>query len=209
MKRNTAAALILFLAAVMIGGCGKSEEQKKLDTAVEQAKNAAESMKSVAQSMQDMANQTPVPPVSYKVLYDFLPKTAEGLPCGKPNGETTSMGEHSWSQATARYEVDGKDQRVEVRISDFAHIGMLYAPLQFFYQQNYSHEDDNGYERVVKIADCPSMERWEIESKHSNIGMLVGERFYVEVDTYNIGEGSARTVAESVDIKKLAVQKAN
>jgi hypothetical protein len=209
MNRTLATVLVLLLISALAGGCGKSEEQKTMEQAAEQAQQAAESMKDMAQSMQDVNNQTPVPPVSFRALYDYLPKSVEGLPAGKPTGETTTMGENSWSHAEVEYEAEGKEQRAEVSISDFAHIGILYAPLVFFSQQNFRHEDENGYERAVKIGDAPSMEKWEIESKHGSVQMLVGGRFLVDVNTYAMGEGSARKVAEGIDAAKLAALKAD
>jgi hypothetical protein len=200
---------IIIGCAVLLSACGKKDPDQQ--SALQQMQKAAEQSQQTAQDMQKSMNsdKKPVPPVSFKVLIEFLPKAVEGLTPGTPDGETTTMNEWSYAFAKNRYESKDGNSDASVEIFDYAYISLLYAPYQILWNMNYSRETAKGYERSIKIADSPAFAKWDEESKSSEVSILVGERFIVKCETHGLQDGVAKKIVEGIDMKKLAVQKAN
>lgn len=202
-------APLILLCAVMLSQCGKKEGDQP--GALEQLQKAAEQTKQAAETMEKSmgSEMTPVPPVSFKVLMEFLPKSIDGMAAGTPEGETLSMNE--WSYATAKNSYQNADgtAQANVEIFDYARIGPLYAPMQIYFNMKFNRESSKGYEKSAKIADSPAFLTWEEESKHAEVTVLVGERFIVKCETYGLPDGVAQKVVEAIDLKKLAMQKAS
>ena len=137
----------------------------------------------------------------------YLPATVPGLKENKPQGESTSMGEWNFSVAKNHYSNDDGSQTVQVEISDFAYIGMLYAPYQFLMNMNFKHESSEGYERTTKISGFPAMEKWTESNKEHEVTVLTGERFLVHVSCEGMSDGSAKKIAEGINLSKLAGEK--
>jgi hypothetical protein len=203
-------AVLFFIAS----GCGKKEKTPE-ELAQENAQKMAQEMQKTGEQMQKAGEQMqkslygdhkPVAPVSFKVLMGYLPVTISGMTAEKPHGETTTMGEWNFSVARNRY-ADNGSQSVQVEISDFAYIGMLYAPYQLMMNMNFKHESSDGYERTTKIAGFPAYEKWDEGSKNHEVSILTGERFLVHVECNNMPDGSAKKIAETINIAKLAGEK--
>lgn len=197
---------VLVAAVVGLNGCGGKDEKKE-QSMLEQLTEAGKAMEKTAQQMEKTADQKPVPPVSFKVLLTFLPATVDGLKAGEPEGESQTMGEWNFSRANIEFTGDG-GKRASIEVFDYAHIGVLYAPYQLLFNMKFSRESTKGYEKSVKLADFPAFEKWELAGANNEITVLVGDRFIVVVKTDGLGEGSARKIAESMELKKLATQTA-
>lgn len=50
----------------------------------------------------------------------------------------------------------------------------------------------------------PTFEKWTEDNKDNEVTVLVGKRFIVQVQTNGIPEGSARKIAEGIDLSGLA-----
>ncbi len=206
MRLFTTVALVIILAGPLVFiGCGKSEEKSSLDKITEAAKNMQTAAEEISKSAKE--ERTPVPPVSYKVLLRYLPETMEGLKRSEPEGETSSVGEWRFSQASASYSAESGSQHVNVEIFDYAHIGMLYTPYTIMLKMNYNKEGTSGYERSVEIAGFPAYETWSVSSKSAEANVLVGDRFIVKVTTNDLPEGFARRVLSGMNLKNLAGEK--
>jgi hypothetical protein len=206
LSRRIISALLL-VAFVALNGCGGgSKEPSKL----EQLQQTAKAMEETAKQMEKVQSgeQKPVPPVSFKVLLTFLPKAVGDLKPGEPEGETQNMGE--WNFSTAKISFNGDaGKQAEVELFDYAHIGVLYAPYMILLNMKFSRESTKGYEKSIKMGDYPAYEKWENADARNEITVLVGDRFIVSVKTDKLGEGSARKIAEGIDLKKLSVQVAS
>ncbi len=53
----------------------------------------------------------------------------------------------------------------------------------------------------------PTFEKWTEENKDNEVTVLVGKRFIVNVRTDGMPEGSARKIAEGLDLDGLAREK--
>ena len=200
--RSSAAFVIAFTTG--LAACGGDKGPGSKDNPVSQLTSAVSQMEKMTQGMAATANRKPVPPVSFKVLIDYLPDEVEGMKANPPKGETTTMGEWQYSQAETRYRDEDGKKNAKVELFDYAHIPMLYAPFQMMMNMNMSKESTEGYERSTKIGGFPAHEKWQSGDERSEVTVLVADRFVVTTTTRGLGEDSARKIAESIDLKGLA-----
>jgi hypothetical protein len=177
----------------------KPESNNPLDhltAAVEQMRKAAEGF---------TTNRKPLPPVAFGELIAFLPNEMVGMKADEPKGETTTAGGWQCSQAKVDFRSEDGKRHVEVGIFDYAHIPMLYVPFTMLLNMNLARESTDGYEKSVKVDGYPAFEKWN-RNGNSEIVVLVGNQFIVKTDTRGLGEGSAKKIAEGLDLKGLAAK---
>lgn len=206
-------AIVIFLV-VFVLGCGgdKSNEQpQKMDE--EQTNVSDEDNASDAYDMSKMMggdlfeNKEPVPPVSFKVLMNYLPKEIDGMTMQKPRGETVQWQKWTHSNAEVRFSNEAGDQRGEVEIYDYAYISNLYLPYQMLFNMKFQRESSEGYEKSTELNGMPTFEKWSDENKDNEVTVLVAKRFIVQVRTDGMPEGSARKIAEGINLSGLANEK--
>lgn len=190
------------MLAFGLSGCGDAapggaanDPFNQLSAAVDQMKKAAEGLAA--------GNRKPVPPVAFSELIGFLPRKVGGLKAEEPKGETTTAGNWQYSQAEIAFRSPDGKRRAEVGIFDYAHIPFLYVPFRMLLNMKVARESTDGYERSGQIAGYPAYEKWNRDGG-SEVAILVGERFVVKSETRGLGEGSARKIAEGMDLKRLA-----
>jgi hypothetical protein len=205
MSHRTSAGLAV---ALTFGLAACSGDKGSVETAsanpLSQLTSAVSSIEKMSNSMAATANRKPVPPVSYKVLLDYLPKSFDGMKADEPKGETTAYGEWQYSSAEGRYHSEDGKKSVKIGVFDYAHIPLLYAPFQMIMNMKMSTESTEGYERSTKIAGFPAHEKWTKSGEESEVTIMVADRFVLTTTTQGLGEDAARKIAESLDIKGLA-----
>lgn len=224
MKTKIITYFFLALVLIIVSSCGgnqkeENEQLKKenVNEEKEQSSQDKNSFEGYAENMQKMAEQMmggdsdtePVPPVSFKILINYLPESISGLNRQKPEGESTTMGNFSHSTANVTFNDEEYTKSAEITINDFALISALYMPYKMMFNMKYEKETSDGYEKSLKIGDFPAFEKWNEENSDNELTVLVGDRFLVEVKTSGLGEGSAKSIAESMDLSGLAKEKAN
>jgi hypothetical protein len=197
MCHRTSVAFVIALTTGLAACGGGDKGSSQLTSAVSQ-------MEKMTAGMTAAANRKPVPPVSFKVLLEYLPQSVEGMKADEPKGETTTMGEWRFSQAETRYRSEDGNKSAKVELFDYAHIPMLYAPFQMMMNMNMSKESTEGYERSTKIGGFPAHEKWRKNGEENEVTVLVADRFLVTTTTRGLGEDSAKKIAESLDLKGLA-----
>ena len=219
MKTKIVASLLMVFGLFFLINCGggeKKQDQEK--SAQEQGSQNPNNMKDFAQNMKNMAeqmtgggdsNKEPVPPVSFKKLMEYLPESAGGLQREKPEGESVTMGNWSHSTANVSFQKEDYSQSARVTINDFAFINALYLPYRMLFNMKFQRETSDGYEKSMKVAGYPAFEKWNEPDKTSEITVLVGDRFIVEVRTNGIGEGAAKSIVQNMNLSGLAGEKAN
>ena len=201
LTRTAAPGLLLLLAA-----CGGDQSSESAQAFSQLAKAASQ----FAEQAQQMAAKTakPVPPVSYKTLLDYLPRTLAGMKAGEPKGETASAGQWQYSQAKIEF-TSGKGTRAEVGIYDYALIPFLYAPYKMALAMKVKREGTDGFDRSTDVAGFPAFEQWDKGSRKSKVAVMVGDRFVVTADVYGGEEGAAVQLARRVNLKGLAKETAH
>ncbi len=208
MKKFWSQSLVLcVLGVLLLAACGgknsdtAGEEKSDLQKLTEAAENMATAAEEAGKGLGE--DRDPVPPVSFKVLLGYLPAQIDDMKKDNPRGETSTMGEWTFSQASADYNgEEGKSASVE--IFDYAYIGMMYAPIRMWLKMKINRESTEGYERTTEIAGFPAYEKFENSDQHSEATILVGDRFIVTIDSRQMPEDTPRHVAENMELRKLA-----
>ena len=201
--------IILFSFFILIG-CGGDKKDQPQDMNEKESTSSKEEMSSEKNPMAEMMggdlieNKEPVPPVSFKVLMNYLPKEVTGLKAEKPRGESVQWEKWTHSTANVDFRSETDNQNVRVNIYDYAYISNLYLPYQMMFKMKYERESSEGYEKSTELNGMPTFERWNEEGKDNEVTVLVGKRFIVHVETNDMPEGSARKVAEGMDLSGLA-----
>ena len=211
MHGCTPAALAVALAAGLAacGGDGSAKSTTRTNNPLSDLTQTMTQIQKAAEGVSGASNQKPVPPVSFRVLIDFLPKNIGDLKGDSPKGETTTAGSWQYSQAEANYRSEDGNRHADVGIFDYAHIPMLYVPFQMMLNMQVNTESTEGYQHSVKLAGFPAYEKWTKDREASEVMVMVGERFVVKTSTRGLGEGSARKIAEDMDLKGLATKASN
>ncbi|MBE0645274.1 MAG: hypothetical protein IH600_14415 [Bacteroidetes bacterium] len=206
-KIRSHSILVAALSVLILAGCGgknsdtASEEKSALDQLSESAQNMATAAEEASKGFSE--DREPVPPVSFKVLLGYLPMQVLEMKQENKRGETSTMSEWTFSQASADYNgTEGISARVE--IFDYAYIGMMYAPIRMWLKMKINRESTEGYERTTEVAGFPAYEKFENESQHSEVTLLVGDRFIVTINTNKLPENMPRQVAEEMRLQQLA-----
>ena len=202
----------LLVAGGAACGGGKTEEARQTAEAAKEAtaaageaagSDAAKGMQEFAKAMEQMQKApdgTAYEPVSFRQLQEFLPDIS-GWEKQKPTGESMTA-PVKFSQAETSY-TQG-DARIEVKIVDTAMSRMLTMPYQMFLMTGYQKETDSGYEKAAKVGGNPGWEKWDSESKHAEIGTIVGQRFLVTLEGYETDVRTVQNVLAKMDLTKLA-----
>lgn len=200
MRRSWSATISIVLTAGLVACGGDQSGTTLTNNPLSQLTAAATQL---SKGLTDAANRKPVPPVSYKQLLEYLPKSVGDMKADPPKGETTTAGQWQYSQAEAAYRNRDGSRSASVGIFDYAHIPFLYVPFQMMLNMKVSTESTDGYERSTQIAGYPAYEKWG-KSGESEAIVMVGDRFIVKTNTRGVGEGSARKIAEDLNLKRLA-----
>jgi hypothetical protein len=108
-------------------------------------------------------------------------------------GFSVSMAEQSYSQ-------EGKSLRV--KITDGAFNAPLYTVITMAAQ--FARESTEGYEKGVTIDGNPGVEKWRKDGGDASLNVVVGKRYFVEIEGSGITPELVRQVWGSVDRAKLA-----
>ena len=208
--------VLLLIGLIAAGGAacggGKLEEARQAgntaaETAQEKAgggpQDLAKGMQEFAKSMEQMQTApdgTAYETVSFKALEEFLPEFP-GWEKEKPEGESMTA-PMKFSKAGTAYTKD--EARIRVEIIDTAMAKMMTLPYQMFMMSGYAKESSSGYEKAVPLAGNPGWEKWDSESKHVEIGAIVGQRFLVTLDGNDTDVKTVKELAAKIDFGKLA-----
>jgi hypothetical protein len=193
-------------ALVLSVGCGKKEapeaEGKELSknpiAAFGQIQEAVKKAEQAAKESQDMKA---VEPVHFSKLIELLPKVPGAWTAdGEARGETTNAMGFKVSMAEQSFSQEGKSLRV--KITDGAFNAPLYTVITMAAQ--FARESTEGYEKGVTLDGNPGVEKWRKDGGDAELNVVVGKRFFVEIEGSAITPELVREVWGSVDRAKLA-----
>lgn len=206
MKTTRTLVVLGTCALVLSAGCRKREapeaEGKELSknpiAALGQIQEAVKKAEQAAKESQEMK---PVEPVHFSKLIELLPKAPSGWTAdGEPKGETTNAMGFKVSMAEQSFSAEGKS--LQVKITDGAFNAPLYTVITMAAQ--FARESTEGYEKGVTLDGNPGLEKWRKEGGDAELNVVVGKRFFVEIQGSGITPELVRKVWESVDRAKLA-----
>jgi len=215
-------------ASLALSACGRSEEQKKAEEAAkavdaaakqmaEAGKQAADAAKQAERGSQDMAkgleamakglgalaggDGKAVEPVSFKDLQTAFPDFS-GWEKGKPTGERMSV-PVSYSKAEVIYRKG--EAKIDVTLVDSGLNQLLLLPYTWITDTGYEKETEHEYEKAVKVAGFPGLEKWNSEARDGEVNAFVHKRFILQIEGRNIDDTKVlHQLAQAVDLGKLA-----
>jgi hypothetical protein len=203
------------VVALVLSGCGKSAEQKKLQEAAKQANQAGEVLKEGAEKMADAfkglsgdgTEGKKVEPVNFRELKALLPESLPGLKRTSAEGEKTSAFGVKVSEAHASYDNE-EGANVSVKITDMGSVSGLMgmATLGWAYA-DVDRETDEGYEKTTTFKGHKALEKYSTESKNGELSIFVAGRFIVNVEGSNVEMSYIKEVAGKIDLGALESMK--
>ena len=197
--------------AILVAGCGKSAEQKKLEEAAKEMGAAgdkiAEGAQKMADAMKDMNEGKKVEPVDFRELKALLPESLPGLTRSNAEGERTGAMGVDVAVASAQYSNESGTS-IDVKISD---MGSLSGPMRLatlgWTLAQIDRETDDGYEKTTTFNGYKAFEKYWNSTKHGELSILVEGRFVVEVDGSDCEMSQIKDAAGKIDMGKLAAMK--
>ena len=201
---------LLVLAMVGALACGKSDEQKAAEAAMQQLQALGKAIgESAAEAgatgvADAMTAGKAKDAVAYQDLKDLMPDDINGVARSSLEGEKNSAMGFTISKAEARYETQGANASIRVEISDIgAMTGMMAVAAFGWATMDMSNESDNGYERTTSIKGYRGYERYDKQSNFSEIQVLVGGRFVVHVEGNEVPMDVVKGALDKIDLGKL------
>ncbi len=218
MRRTRTMFLVAFLV-LAIAGCGKKEAappagQAGGQQAAQTQGQGGGSPQDLAQGLQQLAQQVQqlqkgpdgkaYEPVDYTALQALFPDLA-GWQKGEMSGERMMS---PFAHSTAKVDYTKGDASLNVEIVDSAFNQAALLPFQFLMAANFSRQTAGGYEKSVRFAGQPGVEKWNKDDKSGEINLIVSGRYIVNIKGEGLADPSAvNELAGKLDIGKLAAMK--
>ena len=147
--------------------------------------------------------------VDFRKLKELMPAELKGFKRSEISGEKNKVAEMSISQVTAKFKGGHADDspRIEVQIMDYSSLEMAQGLSAAWTTLEIDKESDDGFEKTIKVAGNPGMETWRKEGKRGEVQLLVGKRYILSVQTYNVPADQVIKVVEALPLDKLAALK--
>jgi hypothetical protein len=220
----------LTLALAATSGCfGKSAEQKRQEEAAKQLEDAAKKLEQAGKDAQQGGQKAAegmaagmealakglgaaagaanggktVDPLNFRDLqaaFVDLP----GWEKKKPTGETISA---PFKISTAEVRYTKEQSEIRVKITDSAYNALMLVPFSWLSSMGIDKETENGYEKSVKVAGFPGLEKFNTESKDGELTIVANKRYIVEIEGSDVPDAKVLTqVAEAMSLGKLPSQ---
>lgn len=136
----------------------------------------------------------------------FLPDTLNGLPRTQAAAERNAMLGMQVSKATGTYS-DGANHRLELVITDTGSLKGLVGFAAGWGGVEQETENDQGYEKTYKSNGQIIHEKWNKQSQSGEFGVVVADRFSIDVSGNAASIDDLKSAAASVNASGLAALK--
>jgi hypothetical protein len=126
-----------------------------------------------------MAGNRKVDPVDFHALKDLLPGSLPGMQRVNAEGSSQAALGMKSSEATATYQGTA-GARAEIKIADVSAVAGLMDAAGGI-AQSVTSESDTGFERNATVAGQIAHEKYDNQSKHGELSVIVAKRFAVDV----------------------------
>lgn len=141
--------------------------------------------------------------VAHPRLEALLP-VVPGFARGKPNGETDSG--TAVSRTTVDYESAASAATISVELMDTCGNRDMLAQLREWLQKG-APVTAGTTTRTYEIKGFPAYEEWTAGSQHSEIHILVADRFTVKVTGGLVNLAPVQNAAQAIDLRAIAALK--
>lgn len=153
---------------------------------------------------QPSAWPAPPPVVPYEKLIAFLPEPPAGWTAERPSGSTADIEVFKLSTATRTYikgEEDDSPITTVTIIDAGGHQGYFDITTKGWKTQNRTAD---GYDIPIQINGMPGYEHSSVPNKSSSLWVVVGKRYFVQIEVANQEPNELREWLKRIDLKKLA-----
>lgn len=161
--------------------------------ALEKAAKQMEQAATKAENGEVVLNANPVDMEKIKAL---LPETVAGL----PRTEISTGGAAGMGGANAVYQAG--DRRIEISVADLGGMGALGSMAGAFGAQS-TRETADGYERMRMVDGRMTTEKWSKADKTAGYGVLVANRFMLDVEGSNVSPDEVKAAANAIGVARL------
>jgi hypothetical protein len=138
--------------------------------------------------------------VPHSQLEALLP-VLQGFSRGTPNGETDT--EEKVSRTTVDYEDrSGGAAVISVELMDSCRNPNMLSQVREYLKTGPPATGGTVF-RSLAVGGFPAYEEWTAESQHTEIHVLVAERFMVKVTGDLLNNGPVQDAAKAIDLQKL------
>ena len=213
---NKIISIITILVFITYFGCGenvKDEGDKQSTGEVNKDQkegdgdcdNFVEGMKNFKDMMEKGEK---VETVDFRKLKEMLPPGLENMKRKSATGEKTNAFGINVSQAEAEYESEDGQQRIIITITDLGSMKGFASMAAFGWAfAEVDKETDNSYERTRKFKGYKAFEQYNTEYRDGTLEVLVGERFMVKGEGWDVDMEAVLAAVGSVDLDELAGMK--
>jgi hypothetical protein len=164
-------------------------------------KELGDAMQAMGKVMEKSENVT-ITAVDFRVLRELLPETAGSLKRKSREGQK-QMG---MSEATAEYGDEEGNASIHAKITDSGQMrGMMAGAAAYTMSLDMDKETEDGFERNITFQGYRAHEKKSGDS--TELTTLVGDRFIVELNGYNVKPEQLKAVMEAIPLKKLEALK--
>jgi hypothetical protein len=143
-------------------------------------------------------------PVDFHTLESLLPSSLPGMQRGKPRGESNQAMGIKTSAAGVDFSGSG-DSHVNVSIKDATAFSGLAGVAEMANSQQ--SEQGGNYERNETIGGRNVHEKWDAQTKHGELALIVAKRYGVDVTGDNVGMGALKNALAQIDLGRLESMK--
>ena len=143
-------------------------------------------------------------PVDFHSLENLLPSSLSGMQRGTPRGEANqAMGIKA---SSADVDFNGQNNaHINVSIKDAAAVSGLAGLAEMANSQQ--SEQGDSYEKNETLSGQNVHEKWDAQSKHGELSLIVAKRFGVDVTGDNVDMDALKSALSQIDFGKLESMK--
>ncbi|SRR5579883_27256 len=143
-------------------------------------------------------------PVDFHTLEALLPSSLSGMQRGTPRGEADqAMGIKA---SSAEVDFNGaNDAHINVSIKDAAAVSGLAGLVEMANSQE--SEQGDSYEKNETISGHNVHEKWDAQSKHGELSLIVAKRYGVDIVGNNVDMDALKSALSQIDLGKLESMK--
>ena len=166
---------------------------------------SSDSTQNPVETPQPSSSSSACEAVPHAQLEALLPEV-QGFTRGMPNGETDTQ--EKVSRTTVNYEgrSGGASVTIGVELMDSCRNPNMLSQVQEYLKTGPPQTAGTVF-RSLDVGGFPAYEEWTAESKHTEIHVLVAERFMVAVTGDGLNNGPVLDAAKAIDLQKLAALK--
>src|SRR6266700_7382598 len=142
--------------------------------------------------------------IDYQKLLPILPDAPQGWTADKPEGSTEDVGGFRLTNVHRDYRKGEGNDAPSAAISILDSVANPDYVSATTAAWNNNSETSEGYSKSLTIDGNPGFERFENEGKNATLGVMVANRYFLQIELQNQDAKELQGWVKRVDLKKLA-----